>query len=89
MNDDFEEVVQNTRVVPAGERIIIHNDKKLSEEESLYAENSFFSMFSFTLLTGNETSVLNDPYAVILSEDLVKRSSIITAVIITNSSVKH
>src|SRR5687767_11040101 len=47
MNNDFEEVVQNTRVVPAGERIIIHNEKKLSEEESLYAENSFFSMFSF------------------------------------------
>jgi putative ABC transport system permease protein len=73
MNNDFEEVVQNTRVVPAGERIIIHNEKKLSEEESLYAENSFFSMFSFPLLTGNETAVLNGPYAVILSEDLIKK----------------
>jgi putative ABC transport system permease protein len=73
MNDDFEEVLQNTRVVPAGERIIIHNDKKLSEEESLFAENSFFSMFSFPVLTGNETSVLNAPYTVILSEELVKK----------------
>lgn len=73
MNDDFEEVEQNTRVVPAGERIIIYDEKRLSEEESFYAENSFFSMFSFPLLTGNETSVLKDPYAVILSEELVKK----------------
>ncbi|HET9278288.1 MAG TPA: ABC transporter permease [Flavitalea sp.] len=73
MNDDFEEVEQNTRVVPAGERIIIHDDKRLNEEKPLYAENSFFSLFSFPLLTGNETSVLKDPYAVILSEELVKK----------------
>ncbi|HKH62672.1 MAG TPA: ABC transporter permease [Flavitalea sp.] len=73
MNDDFEEVELNTRVVPAGERIIIHDDKRLSEEESFYAENSLFSMFSFPLLTGNETSVLKDPFAVILSEDLIKK----------------
>jgi putative ABC transport system permease protein len=73
MNDDFEEVEQNTRVVPAGERIIIHDDKRLSEEKPLYAENSFFSMFSFPLLSGNETLVLKDPYAVILSEELVKK----------------
>ena len=73
MNDDFEEIDHNTRVVPAGEKIIIYEDKRLSEEKSLYAENSFFSMFSFPLLTGNETSVLKDPYAVILSEELVKK----------------
>src|SRR5215204_4749363 len=44
MNDDFEEVVSNTRLVPAGEKILINNDKKLSEEKVFYAENSLFSM---------------------------------------------
>jgi putative ABC transport system permease protein len=73
MNDDFEEVIQNTRVVPGGEKIIFYNDKKLSEENTLFAENSFFSMFSFPLLSGNETGVLKDPYTVILSENLVKK----------------
>src|SRR5688500_4509210 len=75
MNDDFEEIEQNTRLVPGGERIIIHNDKRLSvnEDETFFVENSFFSMFSFPLLTGNETSVLKNPHTVILSEDLVKK----------------
>ena len=36
MNDDFEEVVQNTRLVPGGERIILFNDKKLSEEKTFF-----------------------------------------------------
>lgn len=49
MNDDFEEVILNTRIVPDGEKIIIHHDKKLSEEETFYAENSFFSIFLFRL----------------------------------------
>ncbi|MBC7828359.1 MAG: ABC transporter permease [Chitinophagaceae bacterium] len=74
MNDDFEEVIQNTRIVPGGEKIIFHNDKKISEEKTLYADNDFFSMFSFPLLTGNEISVLNDPYALILSEELIKKT---------------
>ena len=73
MNDDYEDVVQNTRVELSGEKIILYNEKKLAEKEVLYVENSFFSMFSFPLITGNEISVLKDPYAVILSQELVKR----------------
>lgn len=73
MNDDFEEVVQNTRMVPGGERIILHNDKKLSEEKTFFADNTFFSMFSFPLLTGNESAVLNEPNTVVVSEELIKK----------------
>ncbi len=73
MNDDFEEVVQNTRIVPGGEKIILHNDKKLSEEKTFFADNFFFSMFSFPMLAGNKASLLNDPFTLILSEELVKK----------------
>lgn len=73
MNDDFDEVVANTRVVPAGERILIQEDKRLSEEASFFVENSFFKLFDFTLLSGDASSVLKDPHTVILSEELVKK----------------
>lgn len=73
MNDDFNEVTANTRVVPAGERIIIHEDKRLSEEESLFAENSFLRMFDFPLLSGDITTALKNPHTIVLSEDLVKK----------------
>ena len=73
MNDDYEEVIQNTKVEPSGGIIITHKDKKLSEDSVLYVENSFFSMFSYPLIAGDTRSVLKDPYAVILSERLARK----------------
>ena len=73
MNDDYEEVLQNTRVVPGNERVILYNGKRLSEEKTLFAENSFFSVFSFPLIAGSVTSVLKDPYSIVLSEELIQR----------------
>ena len=73
INDDFEEVQQNTRVIPGNERVILYNDKRLSEERTLFAENSFFSVFSFPLSAGSVTSVLQDPFSIVLSEEMVER----------------
>jgi putative ABC transport system permease protein len=73
LNDDYEEVIQNTRVRPSGEMIITYNDKKLAEDSILFVENSFFPMFSYPLIAGDTRSVLKDPYAVILSEKLARK----------------
>ena len=72
LNDDYEEVIENTRLEPSGEKIIKYNDKKLAEPNVLFVENSFFSMFSYPLLAGDKRSVLKEPYTVILSEKLVQ-----------------
>ena len=36
MNDDYEEVIQNTKVVPSGEMIITYKDKRLAEDSVFY-----------------------------------------------------
>ena len=46
MNDDFDEVVDNTKMRTTNGVIIRHNDKKLIEDSVLMVQNSFFSMFS-------------------------------------------
>src|SRR6188474_389956 len=53
MNDDYEEVVENTKVRPSDGIIIRYNDKKLIEDSALMVQNSFFSMFSYPLLAGD------------------------------------
>ena len=73
MNNDFDEIVENTRVVPGGEKIIVTGDKKLSEDEALFAENSLFSIFTFPLLCGDKNTALKEPYSVVVSEELIKR----------------
>ena len=73
MNDDYEEVIQNTKVVPSGEMIITYKDKRLAEDSVFYVENSFFSVFSYPLIAGDKGSVFKDPHAVILSEGLARK----------------
>ena len=62
MNDDYEEVVQNARVEPWNEVILTYNDKKIAEDQILYADSNFLSMFDFPLLAGDKRSVLKEPY---------------------------
>lgn len=73
LKDDYEEVIENARVRPGGEIIIDHNNKKISENENYYVDNSFLTMFSFPLLAGNSAKALKDPYSVVLSETLAKK----------------
>ena len=73
MNDDYEEVIQNAKVFPSGEVIIEYNEKKLSEDTLLFADNAFLSIFDFPLVAGDKRTVLKEPYTVILSELLVQK----------------
>src|SRR5258705_793876 len=73
MNDDYEEVVQNARVEPWNEVILTYNDKKIAEDQILYADSNFLSMFDFPLLAGDKRSVLKEPYTMIISENLVEK----------------
>ncbi|WP_225975031.1 hypothetical protein [Anseongella ginsenosidimutans] len=41
LNDDYEEVVENTQVRPAKEKIIQYDGRKLVEGQALYADHSF------------------------------------------------
>jgi len=71
MNDDYEEVILNTRVEPSGERIIEYGDKKLGKQEAIYVDDQFFSIFSYTILAGQPGSVFKQPYGVVVSDELI------------------
>jgi putative ABC transport system permease protein len=73
MNDDYEEVVQNARVEPWNEVILTYNEKKIAEDQILYADSNFLSMFDFPLLAGDKRSVLKEPYTMIISENLAEK----------------
>src|SRR5688572_14663343 len=89
MNNDYEEVIQNTKVAPSGEVIIEYNEKKLSEDTLFFAENTIFSMFDFPLVAGNKRTVLKEPYTVILSENLVQKIFDYKERIMANFLVRH
>ena len=54
-------------------RIVRKQDKVFDEKNFLYADSSFFGIFSFQLLKGNPGTVLNAPHQLVLSEAMAKK----------------
>jgi putative ABC transport system permease protein len=51
----------------------IKRDDQVFNEEALYVDENFFSVFSFPLLLGSQKSALTDIHSVVLSEDMAKK----------------
>lgn len=55
------------------EKVVHYGDKLINENKFMYADPSFFSIFSFKLLQGNAQSVLSAPNDVVLTESTAKK----------------
>src|SRR4051794_2517356 len=69
---------QNIPEIQSFVRIQSHSiDMKMGTEiksqDMLYVDSSFFSVFSFPLVSGNPKTCLQDPHSIVLSEDAAKR----------------
>jgi putative ABC transport system permease protein len=75
MQNDYPEIINHARVEPFGKVIIsVGNDnKKFGDQEVIAVDNSFLTMFSYSLTAGDERTALKDPYAVILTQTTARR----------------
>src|ERR1700743_1273105 len=55
------------------DRVVKYNDKQIDEKHFMYADPSFFNMFSFKLLQGEPNEVLKAKNQVVLTESTAKR----------------
>ncbi|RNI34284.1 ABC transporter permease [Hanamia caeni] len=53
--------------------IDIKKGTDINSEDMLKADSSFFSVFSFPLLSGNPKTCLSNPYSIVVSEDEAKK----------------
>lgn len=72
LKNDYPEVENYTRVASLSSRILITDNQK-GILDGLAVDSSFFSMFSYTLLTGNKQNALNEPASIVLSEKAARR----------------
>ena len=73
MKDDYPEVQNTTRVEPLPQAIIIYGNKIIDEQNVFAVDNSFLSMFSYGLVTGDTQTALKEPNSVVLSETLARK----------------
>ncbi len=71
IKNDFAEVEQFTRVIntePMGvkEHLLRYKDKSFYEKNGLFVDSTFFEVFNFHFVNGNEKTALREPYSVVL-----------------------
>lgn len=69
----FPEIKSYCRISENHEAWFSYADKSLKTSGITYADSSFFHFFSFKLLSGNPSTVLQNPYSIVLSENLANK----------------
>jgi putative ABC transport system permease protein len=69
----FPEVLEATRINSTGERMIRYEEKSFIEKNFLYADSTFFKVFSFPLLKGNPKTALVAPKSVVITDEMAKK----------------
>jgi putative ABC transport system permease protein len=76
MQKNFAEVETGVRIYHASASngfILRHDDKLFEERKFMYADSTFFHVFSFSLQKGNQQKALTEPNSVILSRSMAKK----------------
>ncbi|MBN2519788.1 MAG: ABC transporter permease [Bacteroidales bacterium] len=74
LRNEFPEVILSTRIHKINQTILLgYGDKKFYEENIIFADTSFFKIFSFNFLVGNPDKALSEPYSIVLTEKIAKK----------------
>ena len=65
---DIPEIEAVARI-PWSDKVLIQSKNKNLFQEGLYTDSTFFEMFSFPLLEGDPSLVLDDPNSLVISEN--------------------
>lgn len=68
--DDLPEVIEAARIQPSENMLIRTKDEIFIENRFLWADSSFFKVFSFQLILGEPQKVLAEHHTVVLTEKL-------------------
>ncbi|XWW43857.1 ABC transporter permease [Fibrella sp. USSR17] len=71
--DAFQEIDNYTKVYMRDNLFLEANDRKVTVEKGAFVTESFFNVFSYSLLTGNPKTALAEPNTGVISTSLAKR----------------
>lgn len=71
--NDFKEIKGLTRLLSNGRTAFKYDDKMFYEKDVYFADENLFGFFKVEVLKGNPAKALNNPYSVMLTEDVAKK----------------
>jgi putative ABC transport system permease protein len=70
---EVPEVSNATRFHEMGRMLLNHNDITIYEQDGAFADPAFLEMFTFPLIAGDNRTALNNPYSIVVSEELAHK----------------
>lgn len=71
--EDYPEVLDFCRIVNINQILVTQGEDRFYESGYFFADSSFFLMFDYELLQGDERTVLREPNSIVLSQTLAKK----------------
>ena len=73
LEEEIPEIIDASRYSGIGTMLFIHGDNRFFEMRVRAVDSSFFQMFTFPLIHGDRESALDDPYSIVISEELAEK----------------
>lgn len=74
LQQEFPEILGAVRLRETARRILVkHGDKQFYEGRFYFADASFFDVFDFALQQGDPQTALQDPHAIVLSQEAAQK----------------
>lgn len=70
---EFPEIEQSVRINRSGAWLVKHGDVRFNEDGVLFADSSFFRVFSYRLLRGDPNQALKNPRSMVLTEEFAAK----------------
>lgn len=69
----FHDIQKVTRLLPSGKTPVKYEDKVFNEQQVFFADENFMDVFDVDVTKGNPKKSLQDPFTVMLSENMAKK----------------
>ncbi len=73
LKESFPEIRKSVRVAMTGERVIHSGQKRFYEDWILTVDSEFFELFSFPFIEGDKYSALENPNAIVITEQIAEK----------------
>lgn len=73
LQNDFKEIQALTSILPIGGMTFQYQDKVFNEDNVYCADEDLFKVFDFTVTKGDPKTALQEPYSIMLSEEMAKK----------------
>ena len=73
LKKDVPQVIQYTRLRNFGDILIKKDNQNIQNHNAVFADSTFFQVFSIPMIAGNPMTALNEPNSIVIDETTAKK----------------